>query len=187
MKLRTFLSAIALMSMSSLSMAATLVQFKTTKGDIDIELFDDKAPISAKNFANYAKTGFYNGTIFHRVIPGFVVQGGGFTKDMVQKPTEAPIRNESNNGLKNLSGTLSMARTNDPNSATSQFFINTENNENLDAVPGKPGYAVFGKVVKGLDVVYGIEKVKTTTKNYHRDVPVEPVVIISTTVSTTKK
>jgi cyclophilin family peptidyl-prolyl cis-trans isomerase len=160
------------------------VTIETSKGTIEIELNAAKAPISAANFVSYAKKGFYDGLIFHRVIPGFMVQGGGFTPDMQQKQPSAPIANESKNGLKNDRGTLAMARTNDPNSATSQFFINVKDNANLDypSFDGY-GYAVFGKVTKGMDIVDAIVAVPTTTKGRNGDVPVDPITITSTKVS----
>ncbi|OPA99675.1 peptidylprolyl isomerase A [Pseudomonas fluorescens] len=154
------------------------VLISTTNGDIEIELDPVKAPISTKNFLAYVDKGFYTNTIFHRVIPGFMVQGGGFTQQMSQKPTEAPIKNEASNGLHNVRGTLSMARTNDPNSATSQFFINVADNAFLD--PGRDaGYAVFAKVVKGMDVVDIIVNSQTTTKQGMQNVPIDPVLIKS--------
>jgi len=159
------------------------VQLKTTKGAIVVELFADKAPKSAANFLQYVKDGHYNGTIFHRVIAGFVIQGGGFDAKMVQKPTKAPIANEGGNGLHNERGTLAMARTMDPNSATAQFYINLSDNAALNYVsPERPGYAVFGKVVQGMDVVDAIAKVPTGTVSGYRDVPVEPVLIEAATV-----
>ncbi|MFP3493302.1 peptidylprolyl isomerase [Pseudomonas sp. SIMBA_059] len=154
------------------------VLIDTTNGQIEIELDPVKAPISTKNFLAYVDKGFYTNTIFHRVIPGFMVQGGGFTAQMSQKPTDAPIKNEASNGLHNVRGTLSMARTNDPNSATSQFFINVADNAFLD--PGRDaGYAVFAKVVKGMDVVDIIVNSQTTTKQGMQNVPIDPVVIKS--------
>lgn len=159
------------------------VLMKTSKGDIEIELYQDKAPITVKNFLDYANEGFYNGTIFHRVIDGFMIQGGGFTSDMAQKPTKAPIKNEADNGLNNSRGTLAMARTSVVDSATGQFFINVVDNPFLDyQSPSNYGYAVFGKVTKGMSVVDDIKNVKTGSKAGHRDVPVEPVEIISVTV-----
>jgi cyclophilin family peptidyl-prolyl cis-trans isomerase len=155
---------------------------KTSAGDIKIELDADKAPKTVANFEEYVKGGHYDGTIFHRVIDGFMIQGGGFTADMKQKPTKAPIPIESDNGLKNKRGTLAMARTADPNSATAQFFINVKDNDFLD-FRGKNtrdyGYTVFGKVVDGMDVVDKIKAVKTTAKGMYQDVPVETVEIIS--------
>ena len=156
------------------------VSFDTSKGKIVIELFEDKAPKTVANFLQYVKSGHFDGTIFHRVIPGFVIQGGGFTADMTQKPTKPPIQNEADNGLKNSRGTLSMARTSDPNSASSQFFVNLKDNASLDH-RGKSaqgwGYAVFGQVVEGMDVVDQIAQVRTGNKGGHSDVPVEPVVV----------
>ncbi|MFJ3369911.1 peptidylprolyl isomerase [Pseudomonas sp. NPDC086251] len=152
------------------------VLLDTTNGQIEIELDPVKAPISTKNFLEYVDSGFYNNTIFHRVIPGFMVQGGGFTKEMQQKDTKAPITNESKNGLHNVRGTLSMARTSNPNSATSQFFINVKDNDFLDQ---GDGYAVFGKVVKGMDVVDIIVNSQTTVRGGMKDVPADPVFIKS--------
>lgn len=157
-----------------------VVLIKTNKGFIKAELYADKAPISVKNFLDYATANFYDGTVFHRVIPGFMVQGGGFTPNFEQKKTNAPIKNEANNGVKNTRGTLAMARTSDVNSATAQFFINVADNDFLNYRSDKPaeyGYAVFGKVTEGMDVVDQIVKVKTGSYGPHRDVPAEPVVI----------
>jgi cyclophilin family peptidyl-prolyl cis-trans isomerase len=154
------------------------VKLTTSMGPIVIELDDKKAPISAQNFVNYAQAGHYDGTIFHRVIDGFMVQGGGFGKDMRQKPVNAPIKNESTNGLKNDNYTVAMARTNVRDSATSQFFINVKDNDFLNySGEGNPGYAVFGKVVEGKDVVDKIKKVATSTSGGHENVPREAVVI----------
>ncbi|MGE8542425.1 MAG: peptidylprolyl isomerase [Acinetobacter sp.] len=157
----------------------TIVEMKTSQGTIEIELFNDKAPISAKNFENYVKADFYKGTVFHRVIPGFMIQGGGMDAQMTEKDTLAPIKNESSNGLKNSRGTLAMARTNDPNSAKSQFFINTVDNDFLNKSAMNAGYSVFGKVIKGMDVVDKIEKVPTSNRGMHQDVPQSPVLIQS--------
>ena len=154
----------------------------TNKGSITIELYPDKAPVTVANFLKYAKSGFYNGTIFHRVIKRFMIQGGGFTKDMHKKPTGEPIVNESGNDLHNDRYTIAMARTGDPDSATSQFFINVRMNGNLDAIGTQPGYAVFGTVIDGQYVVSAIEKVKTRRVGQYNDVPVEPVVIESVEV-----
>lgn len=154
------------------------ILFATNKGDIVIELFENEAPISAANFIKYADEGFYEGTIFHRVISSFVIQGGGFSRDLVRKQTNPAIQNEANNGLKNSRGTLSMARTSDPHSATSQFFINVEDNAALDfsaETRSGWGYAVFGRVVDGMDVVDVIRAVPTTFKNGMSDVPVDSV------------
>jgi len=150
----------------------------TSKGNIVIETYPKKAPITVKNFESYVNKGFYNNTIFHRVIDGFMIQGGGFTKDMAQKQTDAPIQNEASNGLKNEKYTIAMARTQDPDSASSQFFINVNNNNFLD-YPGQDGagYCVFGKVIEGQDVVDKIAKVTTGSSGMHQDVPNEPVII----------
>jgi cyclophilin family peptidyl-prolyl cis-trans isomerase len=151
----------------------------TNLGDIKIELYEDKAPISVKNFIAYAEEGAYDGTIFHRVIDGFMIQGGGFTKDFKQKATKAPIKNEAENGLKNERGTLAMARTNVVDSATNQFFINVTDNSFLNyQSPSQYGYAVFGKVIEGMDVVEKIKKVKTGSYGPHQDVPKDSVEII---------
>ncbi len=159
---------------------APRVSLETSKGTIVVELYPDKTPKTVENFLTYVRDGFYDGTIFHRVIKGFMIQGGGFTADMNQKPTRAPIVNEAKEGLSNERGTISMARTNDPNSATAQFFINTENNgaRGLDYQgASNAGYAAFGRVVEGMDVVDAIAGVATTRKGMHADVPAEPVVI----------
>ena len=153
------------------------VVFSTTKGDMVIELYMDKAPISVKNFLAYVDSGFYDGVIFHRVIPGFVIQGGGFSPEMAKKTTKAPIKNEADNGLKNLRGTLSLARTQVVDSATTQFFINLQDNTALDHQAGNFGYAVFGKVVEGMDVVDTIAGVPTSNHDHYRDVPTIPVII----------
>jgi peptidyl-prolyl cis-trans isomerase B (cyclophilin B) len=164
---------------------STLVQLDTTAGTIRIELDAEKAPLSAQNFIDYVKAGHYDNTVFHRVIPGFMIQGGGFEPGMQQKPTRAPIQNEANNGLKNQKYTLAMARTSAPHSATAQFFINATNNDFLNFSAESPqgwGYAVFGRVVEGTDVVDAIERVRTGRKGGHDDVPVEDVVIRSATL-----
>lgn len=161
-----------------------IVEMKTNQGTIEIELYNDKAPISAKNFEDYVNAGFYKGTVFHRVIPGFMVQGGGMNAQMEEKPNKAPIKNESYNGLKNTIGTLAMARTNNPNSATSQFFINTADNDFLNKSTMNAGYAVFGKVIKGMDVVDKIEKVPTSNQGMHQNVPRNPVIIESVKIKT---
>ncbi|HBG05898.1 MAG: cyclophilin [Geobacteraceae bacterium GWC2_58_44] len=163
----------------------TLV-IETSLGNVKVELFEKEAPISVKNFLDYAKSGFYNGTIFHRVIPGFMIQGGGFTASMTQKETKPPIKNEAANGLKNDRGTLAMARTNMVDSASSQFFINVAKNDFLNHRPGGPmtyGYAVFGKVVEGMDVVDRIAATQTAMKSGFADVPTTPVVIKNVTVA----
>jgi len=162
-----------------------IVVITTSMGTIEAELFADKAPESVKNFLAYAESGHYNDTVFHRVIKGFMIQGGGMTADMNQKPTKAPIKNEADNGLKNTVGTLAMARTSVVDSATSQFFINVKDNGFLDFKSKTPqgyGYAVFGKVISGMDVVTKIENVSTTSKGMNQDVPIDPVVIKSITV-----
>ena len=159
------------------------VKLETSMGEIVIELNEEAAPVTVKNFLRYVEEGFFDGTIFHRVIPDFMIQGGGFTADMRQRKTHAPIVNEGDNGLKNARGTIAMARTGDPDSATSQFFINHKNNEFLDyAGPEEPGYAVFGKVTEGMDVVDAIAAVETARKGSYSDVPVKPVVIKSVQV-----
>ncbi len=159
---------------------------KTSLGEMTIELYPDKAPITVKNFLDYVDAKFYDGTIFHRVIPTFMIQGGGFTSDMQQKPTRAPIKNEAGNGLKNTTGTLAMARTNVVDSATAQFFINTVDNaflDHRDETPTGFGYAVFGKVVNGMDVVKKIAAVSTATKAGMQNVPTTAVVIESVRVA----
>lgn len=155
------------------------VLLETSLGDIEVELEAEKAPISVKNFLSYVDSGFYNGTLFHRVIPGFMVQGGGFDADMQQKPTQAPIKNEADNGLHNVRGTLAMARTQAVNSATSQFFINHKDNAFLDHGSRDFGYAVFGKVVRGMDVVDQIAQVPTGNRGMFQNVPRQPVLIKS--------
>ncbi|WP_455482839.1 peptidylprolyl isomerase [Haemophilus parahaemolyticus] len=169
-----------------------MITLHTNFGDIKIALNFEKAPVTAKNFEDYCKEGFYNGTIFHRVIDGFMIQGGGMTSGLKEKATKAPIENEAHNGLSNKRGTLAMARTSDPHSASSQFFINVADNTFLDyrskelfgrKVVQEWGYAVFGEVVEGMDVVDKIKGVKTGNKGFHQDVPLEEVVIESVTVS----
>ncbi len=161
------------------------VALETSKGKIVLELDPEKAPKTVENFLGYVESGFYGGTIFHRVIPGFMIQGGGFTADMTQKPTRAAVVNEAATGLTNQRGTISMARTNDPNSATSQFFINTVDNPNLDyRSAGNPGYTAFGRVVEGMDVVDAIAGVATGNRGMFQNVPTEPVVIEKATVVT---
>ncbi len=160
------------------------VQMETSAGTLRIELDDEKAPLSVANFLEYAKKGHFDGTVFHRVIKGFMLQGGGFEAGMKQKPTAAAIKNEANNGLKNKKYTLAMARTSDPHSATAQFFINCVDNDFLDFRAENAqgwGYAVFGRVVEGMDVVDTIEKVKTGRKGFHDDVPVDDVLITRVT------
>ena len=154
------------------------MKIKTNFGSFSLELNEEKAPISSKNFKDYVDKGFYNKTIFHRVIDGFMIQGGGFELDMTQKETHSPIKNEASNGLKNEKYTVAMARTSDPDSATSQFFINTSDNSFLD-YPGQDGagYCVFAKVTEGFDIIDKINSVPTGSKNGHQDVPVESVII----------
>src|SRR5271157_5142649 len=156
-----------------------MIRFETTLGDFSIEFYEKEAPESVANFMRYIDDGFFDGTIFHRIVPGFVIQGGGFTEDMSQKRTQPPIKNEADNGLKNLRGTLSMARTNDVNSATSQFFVNLKDNDFLDHKPGNFGYAVFARVNSGMDVVDKIAAVATGRRRGFDDVPVEAVVMKS--------
>ena len=161
-----------------------VVLMSTSMGEVKIELYEKEAPETVKNFLAYVNDKFYDGTIFHRVIPGFMIQGGGFTAAMEQKPTKPPIKNEAGNGLKNDTGTLAMARTANPDSATAQFFINVKNNDflNRDKAQDGVGYAVFGKVIEGMDVVHKIEQVQTSRKGMYADAPVESVLIKSVTV-----
>ena len=162
--------------------AHPVVEFDTSLGRFAVEVLDDAAPTSAANFLAYVESGFYAGTVFHRVIPGFMIQGGGYTADLARKDTRAPIANEADNGLENLRGTLAMARTQDPDSATSQFFVNVADNTFLDRrnnTAAGAGYAVFGKVIEGMDVVDKIKAVKTASKGGHGNVPVEDVIIKS--------
>jgi len=156
-----------------------MVRFQTTHGDFTVELYEAEAPETVRNFLRYVDEGFFDGTIFHRVIPGFVIQGGGLTSDMRPKRTHPPVRNEAHNGLRNERGTLSMARTSDINSATSQFFVNLADNDFLDHRPGEYGYAVFGRVTEGMDVIDRIAAVPTGRRKGYDDVPLEDVVIVS--------
>jgi cyclophilin family peptidyl-prolyl cis-trans isomerase len=167
--------------------ANPVVVMETSMGTVKIELFEDKAPVTVKNFLSYVKDKHYDGTIYHRVIDGFMIQGGGFEPGMKEKKTKDPIKNESDNKLSNLRGTIAMARTSDPDSATAQFYINVKDNKGLDAADGRAGYAVFGRVTEGMDVVDKIKAVKTTSKMGHRDVPEEDVVIKSVKVEEPKK
>ncbi|KAF7775106.1 peptidyl-prolyl cis-trans isomerase B (cyclophilin B) [Pseudoalteromonas citrea] len=163
-----------------------MVVLHTNFGEISINLFADEAPATVENFLNYAKSGFYDGTIFHRVIDGFMVQGGGFTPGMEQKSVQAPIQNEATNGLSNKTGTLAMARTPDPHSATAQFFINVNNNDFLNFSSETSqgwGYCVFAEVVEGMDIVEKIKNVATGSSGFHQDVPLEDVVIEKVTVA----
>jgi cyclophilin family peptidyl-prolyl cis-trans isomerase len=156
-----------------------MIRFETTLGDFTIELFDKDAPQSVANFLRYIDDEFFDGTIFHRIVPGFVIQGGGFTEDMTQKRTQPPVKNEADNGLKNKRGTLSMARTNDINSATSQFFVNLKDNDSLDHSRGNFGYAVFARVTAGMDVIDKIAAVETGRRRGFDDVPVDAVIMKS--------
>lgn len=160
-----------------LSADKTYALIDTTMGQIELELYTSRTPKTVENFIRYAESGFYKDTLFHRVIPNFMVQGGGFDKNFVQKATEKPVRNEANAFIPNLRGTISMARTNDPDSATSQFFINVVDNASLNKSATNPGYAVFGKVINGMNVADKMSKVKTKREGYMADVPVEPVII----------
>jgi peptidyl-prolyl cis-trans isomerase A (cyclophilin A) len=156
-----------------------MIRFETTLGEFTIELFEKEAPVTAANFLKYIDDGFFDGTIFHRIVPGFVIQGGGFTEDMSQKSTHPAIKNEADNGLKNERGTLSMARTNDINSATSQFFVNLKDNDFLDHKRGNFGYAVFARVTQGMDVIDKIAAAETGRRKGHDDVPLEAVIMTS--------
>lgn len=182
------LALVAGLIVSLAAAAAPSVEMSTNKGTIVIELASDKAPITVKNFLQYAKDGFYDGTVFHRVIDGFMIQGGGFTKDMGEKPTTGTIANEAKNGLSNQRGTIAMARRADPDSASSQFFINhRDNSSQLDYPRNGGGYAVFGKVVSGMDVVDKIAKLPTGNNGMHQNVPTDPVVIESIKIISDKK
>ena len=156
-----------------------MIQFETTHGRFTIELFEKDAPLTCANFLKYVDDGFFDGTIFHRIVPGFVIQGGGFTEDMSQKKTQPAIKNEADNGIKNSRGTLSMARTNDINSATSQFFVNLKDNDFLDHSRGNFGYAVFARVTEGMDVIDKIAAVTTGKKRGFDDVPLDAVIMKS--------
>lgn len=189
--LRAFVTGLSFLALSSLTISSVWaanstnpqVTFKTSKGSFVVELDPEKAPKTVENFLAYVNSGFYNGTIFHRVINGFMVQGGGFTKELREKSTRPPIPLESRNGLKNLKYTIAMARTGDPNSATAQFFINVRDNARLDyPSPDGHGYAVFGRVISGEDVIEQIKFVPTAVVNGMGDVPVNPVVIESATL-----
>jgi len=156
-----------------------MIKFETSHGNFTVELFPKEAPVSAENFQKYVDDQFFDGTIFHRIVPGFVIQGGGLTADFSSKKTRDPIANEAKNGLKNKRGTLSMARTSDINSATSQFFVNLSNNDFLDHGPRDYGYAVFGQVTEGMDVIDKIARVNTGRRKGYQDAPMEDVVIVS--------
>jgi len=179
-----WISALSVLTAVTPAVAAEApkVALETDKGRIVLELYPDKAPATVKNFLAYVDDGHYNGTIFHRVIPNFMVQCGGMTVSMKEKPTKPPVKNEADNGLKNLRGTIAMARTQVPDSATAQFFINTVDNDFLNHKNKTPqgwGYTVFGKVVEGMDVVDAIAKVKTGNRGGHQDVPVDTLMIIT--------
>ncbi len=181
-KIITFflLGLFSLAAISDQSGQPKMIKMTTSLGDIEIELYPEEAPVTVKNFIEYVESGFFDGTIFHRVIPGFVVQGGGFTADMRQKQTNAPIQNEADNGLKNTIGALSMARTSDPDSATSQFFINLVDNASLDFSAKTPqgwGYAVFARVTSGMEVVDEMAKASTGNVGGHSNVPLQPIVV----------
>jgi peptidyl-prolyl cis-trans isomerase B (cyclophilin B) len=186
-----FLSAVSLV-LASIGVATAnsgdkvMVEMHTSKGLITLKLDAEKAPVTVANFIEYVNSGHFDGTIFHRVIPGFVIQGGGLESGMKEKPTQAPIENEADNGLKNVTGSICMARTNDPHSATSQFFINLKDNQFLDHTEKSPqgwGYAVFGQVTDGMDVVEAIAAVQTGNAGFHQDVPVEDIVVEKVTIT----
>jgi len=186
-KVATIAALAAGMLFAADAFAAPSVELQTNLGKIVIELNAEKAPKTVQNFLHYAKDGFYNGTVFHRVIDGFMIQGGGFTPTMVQKPTKDPIVNESRNGLKNERGSVAMARGGEPDSATAQFFINLVNNGSQLDYPQNGGYAVFGKVTQGMDIVDKIAKVPTGDRAMHQDVPLQPVVIQSVNITSVRK
>jgi cyclophilin family peptidyl-prolyl cis-trans isomerase len=156
-----------------------MIRFETTHGGFTVELFEKDAPLTVANFLQYVDEGYFDGTIFHRIVPGFVIQGGGLTADFGQKKTRSPVKNEADNGQQNLRGTLSMARTNAPHSATSQFFVNLKDNDFLDYRPGNHGYAVFGRVTEGMDTIDRIAAVGTGRRQGHTDAPMEDVIIQS--------
>ncbi len=187
--IRFLIPVVAALLLAAPALAANpVVEMKTTAGTITLELYPDKAPKTVENFLAYVDAGFYDNTVFHRVIKGFMIQGGGFTKGMTQKETRPPIPNEADNGLKNERGTIAMARTNQPHSATSQFFINLVDNRMLDFRSKNLrgwGYCVFGKVVSGMEAVDTIAKLPTGVRHGHRDVPLEDAIILSVTRSTT--
>ncbi len=185
---RLLFLAIALLSSFAACAANPQVEMKTSLGTLTIELYADKAPKTVENFLQYARDGFFDGTVFHRVIPGFMIQGGGMSPELKEKPTRPPVQNEAKNGLKNETGTIAMARTSDPHSASAQFFINLKDNAFLD-YPGRDGwgYAVFGKVVQGFDVVEKIARVPTGNAGFHQNVPTKPVLIEAARVLPEKK
>jgi len=177
--LLSLLLSVTLFSPAFADEVKPVVVMTTSAGVIELELMPEQAPLTVANFLRYVENGFFTDTIFHRVIDNFMIQGGGFTTDLERKDTLPPVRNESINGLPNMRGTISMARTNDPDSATSQFFINLKNNDFLNANGPRPGYAVFGKVVSGMDIITRIGHVQTGRQGPYKDVPVEPIVIQS--------
>ncbi len=180
-----YLLALAFSVITMNAQAATRVEFQTTQGNFTVEVYADKAPKTVANFLQYVKDGFYDNTIFHRVISRFMIQGGGFERDLTEKPTRAPIPNEASNGLLNETGTIAMARTADPDSATAQFFINVNDNQFLNFVSPDPeqiGYCVFGKVVSGMEVVQKISIIPTTSIGRNSDVPVKPITVKSAKV-----
>jgi peptidyl-prolyl cis-trans isomerase A (cyclophilin A) len=180
---KALFTGLLVLGFAQAAFAGPKVLFKTNQGNFTVELDPEKAPKTVENFINYVNSGFYTGTIFHRVINGFMVQGGGFTKDMKEKSTQAPIPLESRNGLQNLKYTIAMARTGDPNSATAQFFINVRDNARLDyPSPDGHGYAVFGKVISGTEVIDQIKFAPTTVVRGMSDVPVTPIIIESATL-----
>jgi len=177
-KIMIFLFCVFGLSCSTNAKGMPLVEISTNYGAMSIELNAEKAPATVKNFLSYVNEGFYDGTIFHRVINGFMIQGGGFSKDMIKKDTKKPIMNESSNGLSNVVGTIAMARTNDPHSATSQFYINVANNTFLNfASEANPGYCVFGRVIEGISVMQAIKSVPVGNFDQYQNVPLEPVII----------
>ncbi|VTT96361.1 peptidylprolyl isomerase : Peptidyl-prolyl cis-trans isomerase OS=Azotobacter vinelandii CA6 GN=AvCA6_23510 PE=3 SV=1: Pro_isomerase [Gemmataceae bacterium] len=185
--LRLCCVALGVLSASGARAANPIVVMETNHGTVKIELFEDKAPITVKNFLKYVEDKHYDGTVFHRVIDGFMIQGGGFEPGMKEKKTREPIKNESNNGLSNARGTIAMARTSAPDSATAQFYINVKDNKGLDGSPDKAsGYTVFGRVTEGMDVVNKIKEVKTGTKAGFENVPEDDVVIKSVKLETGK-
>lgn len=187
MRINKLLATLSLLFSATAFAANPQVEIKTSFGNITLELYSDKAPKTVENFLHYVKEGHFKGTVFHRVIPGFMIQGGGFDKTLQQKPTKQPIENEAANGLKNEIGTIAMARTSDPHSASAQFFINVADNVPLNHTPTNFGYAVFGKVTKGMDIVNKIAAVPTGNRGGHQNVPVEDVLIEDVKLSVTAK
>lgn len=189
MLFRSLLLGVLCLCVSHVS-AVELVQFETSEGDFTVELYEDKAPKTVKNFLRYVNEGFYENTIFHRVISRFMIQGGGFTRNLEKKDTHAPIANEAANGLRNQTGYIAMARTQDPNSATAQFYINLVDNQSLDyrgPSASAIGYCVFGRVTKGMDVIHKIGRRPTSYQQGYADVPIRPIVIKKVTLLATKK